>query len=223
MPVLKKLDKTVKKISQWQEDCAELQHGLRILLGESGGTSISDVSVKPMRMGKVKKNLDEAGEIIPITSNQKIAQAKADKIKPIGGSVEDQGRTLVVKDAKGNPVKSVKEEDDEDDKNSSHKTIEYRTPVPVLINKTIDILKGDKRLQSLVNGLFKYRAAGNIGKSDEYKTLIDKFIDDRGLDPITVYASYDLDLGEDDVDLDDVKDKEDSEENSDNNSETEEE
>jgi len=216
MPVLKKFNKTVEKIDAWQEECANLQYALRTLLGESGGSSIADVSVAPMPMGKIqKKKLDEAD--LAGNINDKDRQGKDVIVTPDGKTKKLTPQQSKEMQRNGDALT------DKESEESKHQTIEYKTPVPVIIKKSIDILKTDKRLQSLVDNLFKYRASGAIGKSDEMKTLIDQFIDDRGLDPLTIYASYDLDLGDEDVDnTKDPEDVEDTEDSEDKDSETDE-
>ncbi len=199
MPVLQNLNIITKRIENWQEQCAELQYGLRSLLSENGGTSISDVSVMPM--GFKKKKIDEsiAGDV-----HDKDRRGRDVIVTP-----EGKTKQMTTKQSK-EMQRNGDEEYDEKKTNgseSTHTTIPYNAPVPVIIKKTLDILKTDKRLQTLVNTLFDFRSNGNVGKSDEIKTIIDEFIVNRGLDALTVYASYEFDLGVDDVDDDEEENK----------------
>lgn len=188
MHVLDKLNATVDRITTWQESCANLQHGIGSLIGECGGTSIADVSVVPMPIGKKKKDLEEAsaGDVLDKDKSGK------DVI------VTPEGKTKKLSPKQAKEVQVNGDGEKSNGAESEFETIRYTTPIPVIIKKTMDILKTDKRLQGLVNKFYDFRADGNVGKSDEMKTHIDEFIKSRGLDPITVYASYEMDLGDED-------------------------
>lgn len=234
MPVLKKLDKTISKIEGWQEECAKLQYALGILLSEAGGTSIADVAVAPEGMGDVedeekkkkkKKKLDEATvekidpKVARLAKRREDANPRTNvEVTSSSSAVEKDTRT-------GQIQKVIKAGDEEDTKNSNeteHSNIAYTTPKPVIIKKTLDILKNDQRLQTLINKFYDFRSAGNVGKSDEMKTIIDEFINSRGMDPLTVYASYDFALGDED-DTEEEPELEEPTDSEDDSDETEEE
>jgi hypothetical protein len=185
MPVLKKLEKSVKRIEQWQEECASLQYALRVLLSESGGTSSSDVAMRIPDDEEEMKETDMLGRNSRGEIDTKASNGRVERLTPI-----EKRNIKALKTKQRKPVYSEAEGEEENVPESEHKTIEYTTPKPVIIKKTKDILKSDARLQELLNNFYKFRDGGNIGKSDELKTVIDEFISFRGLDPITVYASY---------------------------------
>lgn len=181
MPVLKKLDKTVKHIEVWQEECSKLQFALGKLLGESGGTSIADVAIAP------PKDDEELQEAMPAGDVQD-TDRRGRKVL-----VTPEGKTKTLTRAQEREIQRNGDGEGEDNgPETEHRSIEYTTPKPVIIKKTEDILKSDARLQELINKFYQFRAAGNVGKSDEMKTIVDEFVASRGLDPITVYASYNL-------------------------------
>lgn len=192
MPVLNKLDKTVKRIESWQEDCANLQHALRTLLGESGGTSIADVSVAPMPMGKKKKSMDEA---------------------EMAGDIKDKDRTgrdvIVTPDGKTKRLtpqqsREMQRNDQESDAESQETLTRLR--------KTKSILQSDKRLQALVQKYWDFRLNGNFGRASEIKSIITEMVTERDLDSEIVFASYDIDgdvNGEKDKETDSEPEEED--------------
>jgi hypothetical protein len=174
MPVLSKLEKTVKRIEGWQEDCASLQHAFRTLLGESGGTSVADVSVAPMPMGK-KKKLDEA---------------------EMAGDIKDKdraGRDVVVT-PEGKTKRLTPQQSREMQRNDKESDAEGQETLTRL-RKTRDILQTDQRLQKLIEQYWTFRLAGNFGRASEIKTIINEIATERDLDLEIVFASYDLSNG----------------------------
>jgi len=177
MPVLKKLEKTVQQISEWQENCANLQHALRTLLGEN--VSISDVAVTKDAFDpdKKKKDLEEA---------------------EIAGDIKDKdraGRDVIVT-PEGKTKKLTPQQSREMQRNGDEGGEEDEDQATLArIRKTMDILGSDEKLRGLIVKYFDFRSAGNFGRATEIKKLIEEMVENRDLDAETVFASYDLGLG----------------------------
>jgi len=212
MPVLKDLEKTVAKISEWQESCAELQHGLRILLGEN--VSIADVAVTKDGFAPKKKKgeIDEAEMAGDIKDKDRSGRDVV--ITPDGKT-----KRLTPQQSREMQRNGDGDEDEDGEDNTRRATL-------TKIRKTQDILQSDQRLREFIVKYFEFRMTGNFGRADEIKLIIQDIIDSRELDSETVFASYDLGLGigpdtKDTEEEPEPKEDPEEEEDKDNDSETE--
>jgi len=198
MPILKVFDKTITQINEWQENCAKLQHGLRVLLGEN--VSIADVAVAKTGFEKKKKAITEA---------------------ELAGNVLDKDRSgkdvIVTPSGKTKKLTSQQSKEmqrnDNDENTIKNEAEEKRTTI-TRIRKTEDILKSDQKLRDIIIKYFESRINGNFGRAKEMKSFIMEYIQNRDLDYETVFASYDLGLGigsEDEDEDDDKNNKDDTE------------
>lgn len=211
--MLKVLNKTLKKIDKFQEDCSDLTLGLGILLGEN--VSISDIAVnkspEKRRMkeatvlrknGKAKK-VDSSGDISDISPQE---QKSIDKLKKRGYQINDDSQNS------------------EDDK-ESEQDAEISDTEPGAVSKEDKkhpgklrgrIIKTEKELEvndSLRQWVFDYfnaRRQGNFTEAGVIKRKIDSTISEKNLDRETVF------FGADDVESE-LKAKEDKDKDEDDN------
>jgi hypothetical protein len=180
MPVLKPLEKIVKRIENWQEDCALLQHGFRVLLGEN--TSIADISVNPNGLDKKKKIKTEA--TIGVNPNTgEASMANNNRVTKLGRTKSKEIQTL---QSKGDVIVAGDEEEQTSEKKLG---ITFDDVSPIKIKKTLSVLESDSGIKELVTNFFKYRMSGNSSKTSDMKDLIDQEIENKDLDALTVYTS----------------------------------
>ena len=184
--MLKVLNKTIKKIDTFQEDCASLIYGLRNLLGES--TSVADISVNPTAFEK-KKRLKESivktstGDVVEIDE-----MGKKKKLPTAVASEIDKGGKLL---SAGDDGEKEEPATDGDDKKNKTDDTSKKGSLRGKIVKTEKELESNKSLRKWVIQYFEARRQGNFGTAEVLKSRIDQFISEKDLDEPTIYYRAD--------------------------------
>jgi len=189
--MLKVLNKTIKKIDKFEEECSDLILGLGTLLGEN--VSIADVAVNPNpkdkkieeailsqdRTGKLKKD----GVILSPEDQKQAKDAKRRKETIVAGD-EDPAETV---------------EPDPDAESEETFTKKKQGSLKGRIIKTEKMLETDETLRKWVSEYFAARRKGSFQEANIIKKRIDSNIDDKNLGRETVYFRAD-DVEKDDPD-----------------------
>jgi len=188
--MLKCLRKTTKQIEHWQEDCATFQLFLQKLLGEDAynENSIADMSVKPMPLGKKKKDMNEI-----ITDNSETKQIDMSTGKP-----KNKVARSVVIGLKTGKFKQVGEDEEPTEANplqepsddsEAKDTSDSDNPSRAKILKTETVMETNTILVKWVDQYFARRRAGNFNEASIIKKRIENMIKEKDLDRDTVYYS----------------------------------
>lgn len=188
--MLNVLNKSIKKIENFQENCAELCFSLGTLLGEN--VSIADIAVNKTPEKK-RRALKEAvikrksGEVIQIDS----AGKKRKLPRSIANEVERGAQVLSAGDEENIKEKSNKNSKENDKVSALGAEKEKPGALRGKIIKTEHELEINDSLSNWVANYFDARRQGRFAEADVMKRRIDSVIGEKRLDRETVYFRAD--------------------------------
>lgn len=192
--MIRTLNKTVKKIENWQESCADFQLFIRTLLGESilTETSIADVAVKVPESGDVKKR--------KLTENEKMVVTKDDMGnfvidgKPVDRETQTKLKNALDRDQRVVDIIDKKEENESDvsplqepSGQGGQKPRASETTSRDKIIRTERYMQINNVIQKWIKQYFSNRRSGNFGEASIVKRKIENMISEKDLDRDTVF------------------------------------